>query len=343
MFAICDFSTETVEAIKEKEKTVAMSGKTSKDELMVQLIAGSVAGLVQTTASQPFEFWKTVAQLPHKYPSEMLPLGQYFTGCSILNVSVVAKTAVRFGAFHGVTNWMQGTLSEEQVPSNARVILASLFTGTMESLCIVPFEAIKTNMIENAVLGTSIIESGGEISKPKATFHRTKPVTNALKYRDPIPVQGLLNNIKEMYASRGLRSYFQGLMPTLCRQLGNSVVRFSTYTAMKQVWLQKFANNDTLQTYMGVILGTLSSIAVVSLTQPLDVIKTRMQSQWAPKTYTNSINCAYQIFVQEGIPTFWKGFVPRLFKVGISGGITFGIYEYVENLIHLMQKDGYLK
>lgn len=316
---------------------------TSNDGLMVQLVAGSVAGLAQTTATQPFEFWKTTAQLPHKYPSEMLRLGQYFTGCSILNVSVVAKTAVRFGTFHGVTHWMQENLSEEQVPSNARVVLASLATGTMESLCIVPFEAIKTNMIENVVLGAPQGNVAGESSKTKATFHKAKPVTNALKHRDPIPVQGLLNNIKEMYASRGLRSYFQGLMPTLCRQLGNSVARFSTYTAMKQVWLQRFSENDTLQTYMGAILGTLSSIAVVTLTQPLDVIKTRMQSQWAPRRYTNSINCAYQIFVQEGIPTFWKGFAPRLFKVGISGGISFGIYEYVETLIHSMQNDGYLK
>lgn len=179
------------------------------------------------------------------------------------------------------------------------------------------------------------------------TFHKVKKLVdhNVLfkyDYRDPVPVQGLLNNIKEMYNSRGWRSYFQGTMPTLFRQMGNSVVRFSAYTAMKQVWLQRFPNSNTLQSYMGIILGALSSLTVVALTQPLDVIKTRMQSQLAPKLYTNSVNCAYQIFVHEGFPSLWKGFLPRLFKVTLSGSVSFGVYEYMENFIRSMQRDGYL-
>lgn len=316
--------------------------------LMVPLVAGSVAGIVQTTASQPFEFWKTLSQLQHKLPQEMLPLGQYFTGCSVLNICVVAKTVVRFGGFHVMSEkWvLQGEEegSKQQIPRNAKIIMASLLTGSMESLCIVPFEAIKTNMIENIVLGHAPTTTKTEPStmKSKATFHKVKVSSGTPKYRDPIPVYGLYNNIKEMYASRGLRSYFQGLMPTLCRQMGNSMVRFTSYTAMRQMWQHHFATKDTLQSYMGGILGGISSLAVVMFTQPLDVIKTRMQSQWAPKSYTNSINCAYQIFVREGISTFWKGSLPRFFKVGLSGGISFGIYEYMENLIHSMQRDGYL-
>lgn len=329
----------------------------SEEELFIPLIAGSVAGVVQTTASQPFEFWKTVSQLPHKFPQEMLPLGQYFTGCSILNVCAVSKTFVRFGSFHFVNNWIQETLPENQIPLNGRILLSSLFTGMMESICIIPFENVKTNMIENVILASQPVNpikaTPNNDTTKRTTFHKVKtPISNinhnnntilsTYGYRNPVPVQGLLNNIKEMYNSRGLRSYFQGFMPTLFRQMGNSVVRFSTYTAMKQVWVQRFSNNETLQSYMGVILGALSSVAVVSLTQPLDVIKTRMQSQWAPKLYTNSVNCAYQIFIHEGLPAFWKGLLPRFFKVGLSGGISFGIYEYMESFIHSMQKDGYL-
>lgn len=335
----------------------------SKEGLLIPLIAGSVAGVVQTTVSQPFEFWKTVSQLPHGFPQEMLPLGQYFTGCSILNVCAISKTFVRFGSFHVVNNWMQERLPENQIPANGRILLSSLFTGLMESICIIPFENVKTNMIENVILASQSVDptkgTPENVTTKKKTFHKMKSPINLnhnnnsisssnsiilskYSYRDPVPVQGLLNNIKEMYNSRGLRSYFQGFMPTLFRQMQNSVVRFGTYTAMKQVWLQRFSNNETLQSYMGIILGTLSSIALVSLTQPLDVVKTRMQSQWAPKLYTNSLNCAYQIFIHEGLPALWKGFLPRFFKVGLSGGISFGIYEYMENFIHSMHKDGYL-
>lgn len=321
----------------------------SEQGLLIPLIAGSVAGIVQTTVSQPFEFWKTVSQLPHRFPQEMLPLGHYFTGCSILNICAVSKTFIRFGSFHAVNNWMQKTIPENQVPANGRILLSFLFTGMMESICIIPFENIKTNMIENIILASHSVNTTNKttiknVSAERTTFHKVKSplIQSRFSFRDPVPVHGLLNTIKEMYRSRGLRSYFQGSMPTLFRQMENSVVRFGTYTAMKQVWLQRFSNNEVLQSYMGVILGAFSSIAVVSLTQPLDVVKTRMQSQWAPKLYTNSVNCAYQIFIHEGLPALWKGFLPRFFKVGLSGGISFGIYEYMENFIHSMQRDGYL-
>ena len=175
------------------------------------------------------------------------------------------------------------------------------------------------------------------------TFHKVKKLVNdnvlfRYGYRDPVPVQGLLSYIREMYNSRGSRSYFQGIMRTLFRQMGNFVVRFSGYTVMKQVWLQRFPNNDTLQSYMGIILSAISSLTIVPLTQPLDVIKTRMHSQFVPKLYTNSVNCAYQIFVHEGFPSLWKGFLPRLFKVTLSGSLSFDVYEYMENFYSFYAK-----
>lgn len=324
------------------------------DNMLIPLVAGSAAGVVQTTVSQPFEFWKTSVQLQGVLSrgKEILPLGDYFTGCSVLNIAAVLKTGVRFGAYNSATRWLRDRSEFDGVPENAQVLMASLFTGTMESLCIVPFESVKTTMVQNTILlnrsaqlaAASNTASTGQVPK---TFHRAVNPTSKTGFREPIAVTGMWKNIREMYTSRGLRSYFQGLMPTLFRQMGNSMVRFSTYTTLKQAWLKNYPisdqSDDIMGMYMGVLLGAASSLAVVSLTQPLDVIKTRMQSVNAPLIYKNSINCAYQIFIKEGIPTFWRGSLPRLLKVGLSGGISFGIYEYVENLMHSLQRDGYLK
>lgn len=62
-------------------------------------------------------------------------------------------------------------------------------------------------------------------------------------------------------------------------------------------------------------------------TQPLDTVKTRMQSIEARKLYKNSFACAALIFKNEGLLTFWSGALPRLVRLMLSGGIVFTMYE----------------
>ena len=126
-------------------------------------------------------------------------------------------------------------------------------------------------------------------------------------------------------------------MPTVFRQVSNSTVRFTAYTTLKQL----ISPTQPLNEVYAFGIGLFSSCAVVALTQPIDVVKTRMQSKTAHYFYKNSLNCAYRVFVEEGMVSLWKGWLPRLFKVGLSGGISFGVYQYVENLSHTLKKEKY--
>jgi solute carrier family 25 (mitochondrial citrate transporter), member 1 len=71
------------------------------------------------------------------------------------------------------------------------------------------------------------------------------------------------------------------------------------------------------------------------VTQPLDTIKTRMQSMDAKRVYGNTFRCATMIFKQEGILTFWSGALPRLARLVLSGGITFTMYEKMMELLDM--------
>ena len=73
----------------------------------------------------------------------------------------------------------------------------------------------------------------------------------------------------------------------------------------------------------------------VYVTQPLDTVKTRMQSIEARNLYKNSFACAATIFKNEGLFTFWSGALPRLVRLMLSGGIVFTMYE---KSIDLMDK-----
>jgi solute carrier family 25 citrate transporter 1 len=48
-----------------------------------------------------------------------------------------------------------------------------------------------------------------------------------------------------------------------------------------------------------------------------------MQSINAKADYGNSFKCAWTIYKQEGILSFWSGATPRLARLLLSGGIVF--------------------
>lgn len=116
-------------------------------------------------------------------------------------------------------------------------------------------------------------------------------------------------------------------MPTTARQAANSATRFGSYTFLKQMAESYTAPGEKLGAVGTFAMGGLAGLITVYVTQPLDTIKTRMQSIEARSMYGNSFKCASLIFKQEGMLTFWSGALPRLARLVMSGGIVFTLYE----------------
>lgn len=331
-----------------------MSDTKPNSALYSNMVASSVAAVFQTTISHPFEFLKTGQQLHRSLPNVesfnmFHHVKSYFAGCSALNIGILLKTSTRFTTFDKACEMLKNPENPEAPISGLRLIAAGSITGFMESLLIIPFENIKTRMIENAVILSNRFQEEQQTKRleqqPKSgvqknatqerpTFHKPSksnlnPRYEKFLYYEKHPSSNIFSTVKEMMQTRGFASFFQGSMPTIFRQMGNSVVRFTTYTALKQM----ISPDKPLKEYYAFGIGVFSSCAVVALTQPIDVVKTRMQSKYTWSLYKNSLNCVYRTFIEEGLASLWKGWVPRLFKVGLSGGVSFGMYQYVDNLM----------
>ncbi len=148
-------------------------------------------------------------------------------------------------------------------------------------------------------------------------------------------MRGFLHAVPIIARERGIRGFFQGFVPTTARQAANSATRFGSYTFLKQLAQSYTAPGEKLGTISTFGIGGIAGLITVYVTQPLDTIKTRMQSIEARKTYRNSFHCASMIFKNEGILTFWSGALPRLVRLMLSGGIVFTMYE---KSIDLMDK-----
>ena len=140
-------------------------------------------------------------------------------------------------------------------------------------------------------------------------------------------MRGFLHAVPIIARERGLRGFFQGFVPTTARQAANSATRFGSYTFLKQLAESYTAPGEKLGAVGTFAMGGIAGMITVYVTQPLDTIKTRMQSIEAKRMYGNSFKCATIIFKQEGLFTFWSGALPRLARLVLSGGIVFTLYE----------------
>lgn len=140
-------------------------------------------------------------------------------------------------------------------------------------------------------------------------------------------MRGFLHAVPIIARERGIRGFFQGFVPTTLRQSANSATRFGSYTFFKQIAESYTAPGEKLGTAGTFGIGGLAGLVTVFVTQPLDTLKTRMQSPEAKQTYGNTFRCAGMILKNEGVRTFWSGAVPRLVRLVLSGGIVFTMYE----------------
>ncbi|KAJ5548642.1 hypothetical protein N7513_005876 [Penicillium frequentans] len=271
----------------------------AKPSVLRSIIAGSTAGAVEIAITYPAEFAKTRTQLNRRLAAgQKLPWppfgSQWYAGCTTLIIGNSLKAGIRFVAFDAIKAALQ---DENGKISGPRTVVAGFGAGFTESLlAVTPFESIKTQLIDDR-----------KAAKPR--------------------MRGFLHGSRIIWQERGIRGFFQGFVPTTARQAANSATRFTAYTTLKQFAEGYVAPGEKLGTLSTFAIGGIAGIITVYVTQPLDTVKTRMQSIEASKNYKNSFVCASSIFKNEGFFTLWSGAVPRLARLILSGGIVFTMYE----------------
>lgn len=277
----------------------------NKPSPLRSIIAGSTAGAVEIAITYPAEFAKTRTQLNQRLAAGQRlawpPFGpQWYAGCTTLIIGNSIKAGVRFVAFD---QYKQVLGNGDGTISGPMTVVSGFLAGATESLvAVTPFESIKTQLIDD-------------------------------RKRAAPRMKGFLHGSALIFREQGVRGFFKGFVPTTARQAANSAVRFSSYTSLKQAAQSYVAPGEKLGTAATFAIGGLAGTITVYATQPIDTIKTRMQSIDARGLYKNSIDCGIKIFREEGFLKLWSGALPRLGRLVFSGGIVFAMYEKTMDLL----------
>lgn len=285
-----------------KPSTTKSSTKTTPPA-HISLLAGAVAGGVEASATYPFEFAKTRAQLyagGSKNPLTVIAqvtrsdgFAAIYTGCSTLIAGTAFKAGVRFLSFDSIRNQLA---DERGILSPGRGLLAGMLAGTVESVvAVTPTERIKTALIDDA------------------KSHR--------QYR------GGIHAAKSILVAQGVPGLYRGLLSTTMKQSATSAVRMGSYNVLKEFSRRKNIAQNSVTTFAtGAIAGTITVYA----TQPFDTIKTRSQSAQGATTG----DALRSVLRETGVSGFWRGSTMRLGRLVFSGGIVFTVYEEIVALLH---------
>lgn len=123
--------------------------------------------------------------------------------------------------------------------------------------------------------------------------------------------------------TEGLRGLFRGSFTSMCRNGSWNTAYFGTIPFLRQQVGQKTIPSEF---FCGTVAGTLGTV----FNTPFDVIKTRIQNG-----HTGSmLGIGLTIVRNEGWQALWKGFVPKVLRLGPGGGIMLFVYDQVSRLLN---------
>ena len=146
-----------------------------------------------------------------------------------------------------------------------------------------------------------------------------------------------LNIIKDIMKKEGLRGFYRGYVPTMLKYAPESALWWALYGTFREVYFSvdsvRKASKEHLTRHQLIssgIAGLLSGITCAVVFNPLDVVKTRIQTMEKKSTMKEVISHLYH---SEGLlKGFSKGIIPNMIFMSSTSTLSITIYEWVKIL-----------
>lgn len=272
---------------------------------------GAMTGAMEICVTYPMKYVKTQMQLEEKFGKSRKYTGifdcakqtvnkhGFFGLYRGLNIFFYGpKAAIRFGAFETLKAKF---VDENGILSLSDRFLCGLFAGAVEAALVnTPLETIECKLIHDQRTG-----------KPR--------------------FRGFLHGAAVIYKEEGFKGIYNGLYPSVIKQSSNQGIRFFVMETLKNFY--QGGNSDVpVPKFLVGLFGGFAGFCSVVGNNPVDVVKTRMQSLEHVK-YKNMFDCFFKIWRNEGFFSFYRGVTPRLSRVIVEVALTFMIYDSLQELI----------
>ncbi|EME30592.1 Mitochondrial carnitine/acylcarnitine carrier-like protein [Galdieria sulphuraria] len=297
-----------------EEKETAKTAVIAKD-----LLAGTAGGTAQLLVGHPFDTIKVKLQNQPWVPPGQTP---QYTGA----IDAVKKTVGKEG-LGGLYKGMGAPLAF------VAVFNAVLFASNGQMKRIVHGEDDKSLMTipefalcgAGAGLAVSFVACPTELIKCRL---QAQSADSATVYKGPVDCA------RQVWKSRGTLGLFKGLGATLGREVPANAIYFSVYEYTKGLFVPQGGSKEDLGSGALLLAGGIAGLMFWGTVYPIDVVKTRIQtdSDTLPK-FRGIVDATRKIVQQEGLRGLYKGFLPCLARAFPANAVTFLTYEAVAHFL----------
>lgn len=153
---------------------------------------------------------------------------------------------------------------------------------------------------------------------------------------------GMLRTLSTICIKEGPRAMYSGLVAGLQRQMCFSSIRVGFYDDVKRHYQKTFSssNQTSPSVFIRILSGLTTGAMCVTIAQPTDVVKIRMQASGAgvmggTKVYQSVLGAYMDIARTEGLRGLWRGYLPNVTRNCITNVSELVTYDIVkEHIIH---------
>lgn len=277
------------------------------------VVAGGVAGLCEVLVMYPLDVVKTRFQLQRAGAdgkvmynsvtdafSKIMKQEGYFSlyrGIISPILAEAPKRAVKFSVNEEYKKFFSNSKGELKIQG---AIAAGVSAGLTEAFVNCPFEVVKVRMQARENLGV---------------------------------YKNTMDALMKMLRGEGALSLYRGLEPQLWRNGVWNGAYFGTINELKAA-LPK-PKDKVSETWRNFFAGLMAGGLATTLNTPFDVVKSRMQNQVATEVpkYSWTLPALGVIYKEEGFKALFKGYVPRMIRLGPGGGIMLVAFDFVSDLL----------
>jgi hypothetical protein len=198
------------------------------------------------------------------------------------------------------------------------------------------FEKINwTTPIITLMAGMSARVLGTAVRTPFDMLKQQMQIQGLLKDAYTPKRRGVVWTIKYISQKHGFTGFFQGYKITLLRDAPFAGIYFTTYELTKRSLSHHTKMKKPIQHLSS---GAIAGAIATTMTIPVDVVKTRLQTQSSSEglyQYKGIADAFKTIFREEGPKTFFRGLGPRLLYIIPASGLTFTFFEQFKILFAL--------
>jgi solute carrier family 25 (mitochondrial uncoupling protein), member 8/9 len=146
------------------------------------------------------------------------------------------------------------------------------------------------------------------------------PVGTPKKYPSAFAAYGIIAR------QEGVAGLWTGVGPNIGRNALINAAELASYDQVKQMLLQSGHFKDNEVTH--VLSGLGAGLVAVCVGSPVDVVKSRVMGDKVGQ-YNGMFDCFAKTYAKEGLPAFYKGFLPNFARLGSWNVVMFMSLEKV--------------